>query len=143
MTLNQKVLASRIAKLRQFIKAIDRLKKICSEKTFLSEEDTQRLVERYLQLALEAVLDISDQIISEQGYRKPEEYKDNILILAENKILPSNFAKEFSKAAGFRNILVHAYADIIPIKVFEHFQEDSDDIKVFLKYIVKYLGLNK
>ncbi|EKD57041.1 MAG: hypothetical protein ACD_58C00017G0007 [uncultured bacterium] len=141
MTLNQRALASRIARLRQFIKAIDRLKVIYDRKTFLSEEDTQRLIERYLQLALEAVLDISDQIIAQEGLRKPEEYKDNILILAEKNIIPKQFALDFSKSAGFRNILVHAYLEIDPKKVYQHFQEDSDDIKIFLKHIVKYFGL--
>lgn len=39
----------------------------------------RRIIERYLQLAIEAVLDISDQIINENALRKPEEYKDAIL----------------------------------------------------------------
>lgn len=139
MTINELSLNSRIAKLKEYAKIIAELRKKYSRKQFLSEDMIKRYIERYLQLALEAVIDVSDHIISQQGLRKPEEYRDSILILGEAKILPKKFAEKFAPAAGFRNILVHDYLRLNPEKVFIHFQEDSKDIDKFLKYIVKFL----
>lgn len=99
----------------------------------------RRAIERYLQLAIEASLDISDQIINEEGLRKPKEYRENILILGEQGILPKSFSARFSFAAGFRNILVHDYVRLDKEKVYEHFKKDAADIEKFAKFILLYL----
>lgn len=132
-------LSEKIARLKEFLHALKRLQKTVDHKKFFSEEMVRRTIERYLQLALEAAFDIANHIINEEGLRKPQEYRDSMDILAENKILPGSFAFRFSAAAGFRNILVHDYVKLNNEKVFVHFKKDSKDIETFLKYIVKYL----
>lgn len=131
--------AQKIAELQQFVKSLRVLQKKIDRKQFLTEDFARRAIERYLQLAIEAALDISDQIINEEGLRKPKEYRDNILILGENGILPKKFANQFSCAAGFRNILVHDYVRLDKDKVYEHFKKDAADIEKFIKYILVYL----
>lgn len=132
-------MAEKIAHLQKMVKSLRQLQKTVDKKKFFSEEMIRRVVERYLQLALEAVLDIADQVINEEKFKKPREYKDNILILGEEKILPKEFAFKFSGAAGFRNILVHDYVKLDNAKVYLHFKKDAGDIEKFLKYILKYL----
>ncbi|MCK4814640.1 DUF86 domain-containing protein, partial [bacterium] len=56
--------------------------------------------------------EIGEIIISKEGCRKPERYQDIIIILGENGIMPKEFSKKFSLAAGLRNILVHRYTEI-------------------------------
>lgn len=135
-------LSAKIAKLQELIKKIRILQGRVDLKQFLTDDVVRSAVERYLQLALEAVLDIADQVIGEQDFRKPEDYKDNILILAENKVIPQAFAKRFALAAGFRNILVHDYLKLDYEKVYQHFKEDTRDLEQFLKYIARYLKEN-
>lgn len=137
MILRRISIFTKLSKLEELIKAIKKLQKLVDRKKFLTDDIVRKAIERYLQLAIEAVLDISDQVINEKGYRKPEDYKDGILILAENKILPKKFAENFSKAAGFRNILVHDYVDLDQEKIYQHFKEDSGDIEKFMKYVIK------
>lgn len=140
MTKRQKLtLAQKISQIQAFVKALKKLQKEVSRKKFFSEEMIRRLVERYLQLALEGVLDIAEQLIAEEGFTKPKEYRDAILILGECKVLPSSFAFHFAPAAGFRNILVHDYVKLDNAKVFEHFKKDSADIEKFLRYVAKFL----
>lgn len=140
MTERQKLtLVQKIAELQQFVKILRTLQKKINRKQFLSEDFVRRAVERYLQLAIEATLDISDQIINEEGLRKPKEYRDNILILGEQGILPKSFAVRFAHAAGFRNILVHDYVRLNKEKVYEHFKKDAVDIEKFIKAVLIYL----
>lgn len=140
MTERQKLtLTERLDQLKQFIKALRTLQKTVNRKRFFSEEMVRRIIERYLQLALEAVLDIADQIINQEKFRKPKEYRDTILILGEEGILPKAFAYEFSGAAGFRNILVHDYVRLDNKKVYIHFKNDVRDIEKFIKYVLKYM----
>ncbi|HEY0090527.1 MAG TPA: DUF86 domain-containing protein, partial [Candidatus Lokiarchaeia archaeon] len=97
------------------------------------------LAERYLQLAIEYVLDIGNHIISRLEFKKPETYQDIFVILGKNSILPLEFAEKIAKMAGFRNILVHGYLDIDEVIVYNHLKEDLKDFEDYIKYIIQYL----
>ncbi|MBI2675315.1 MAG: DUF86 domain-containing protein [Candidatus Aenigmarchaeota archaeon] len=105
------------------------------------EEDmlARGAVERYLQLAIEMVIEISEILIAGKGFRKPEKYRDAILILGEEGILPKSFAEKFAPSAGFRNILVHHYSDVDVHKLHSFLKNDIKDFDSFARYIVKYL----
>jgi len=108
--------------------------------TDLNEDFTLRgAVERYLGLALQCSLDIGEMIISKEKLRTPETYREIIEILGENGILPKNFAQRFAFAAGFRNILIHMYADIDVEEVHQFLQENLGDFDEFAKSIAEHL----
>lgn len=69
-------------------------------------------VERYIEVALECMIDIGEMIISKEKLKRPDTYKDVFLLLGEHGILPDDFAKDLAPAAGFRNVPVHMYAKI-------------------------------
>ena len=76
--------------------------------------------------------------------RKPKDAKEVILILGENKITSSRFAKKFASVAGFRNILVHEYLEINFKKVHKHLKEDLQDFDFYAKCIAKFIkNLNR
>lgn len=142
MMLRYVSLSQKISQLEEICRSIQKLQREITRKKFLTDDIIQKAIERYLQIALEAVIDISDHVINDVGLRKPVDYKDAILILGEGEILSKTFAQKFSHAAGFRNILVHDYVDIDPKKVFDHFKNDSKDIKVFIRSVVRYIESN-
>jgi len=96
-------------------------------------------VERYLQLALECTLDIGEMIISIKGFTKPERYREVIEILGEEGILPKEFAERFAPSMGFRNILVHKYAEVDLDELYRHLQDDLEDFNTFAKCVAKYV----
>lgn len=140
MILRRVSLTTKLAKLKELTRALKQLQGKIDKKKFLSDDIVQKAVERYLQLAIEAVLDISDHIITDYNLKKPEDYRETILILGENKILPLKFAQKFSHAAGFRNILVHDYVALDLNKVYGHLKKDLKDFDSFLRYVAKYLN---
>jgi uncharacterized protein YutE (UPF0331/DUF86 family) len=95
--------------------------------------------ERYLQVAIECVIDIGNEIISSLQLKRPERYRDIPYILSEAKIIPKTFAEKIASMIGFRNLLVHDYASINLNLVYEFLQTKLPDFESFIKHIAKWL----
>ncbi len=129
---------SKISDLKGYVDLLKSYRK--RKKEDIKEDPTLRgAVERYLQLSIEIVLEIGEMIISKEGLRKPETYKQVIEILGERGVLPKPFAKRFSLAAGFRNILIHRYGDIDADEVCYHLKKDLEDFETFSKHIARFI----
>ncbi|KKH49581.1 DUF86 domain-containing protein [Methanosarcina sp. 1.H.A.2.2] len=96
-------------------------------------------VERYMEVSLACMIDICEMIVSSEKLRRPDTYREVILVLGQHEILPEEFARKLAPAAGFRNVLVHMYADIDLEKLYSHLQNDIDNLELFAEYIAKYL----
>ncbi|RLG57526.1 MAG: DUF86 domain-containing protein [Candidatus Hydrothermarchaeota archaeon] len=130
-----------LSKIDMLKKYVDLLKnyKYASVKDLEKDPTLRGAVERYLQVAIECCLDIGEMIISVKGFKKPESYREVIEILGKEGVLPKEFANKFAPAASFRNILVHAYAEVDVEKLYEFLQENVEDFEIFAKYIAEYL----
>ncbi|MDP3106081.1 MAG: DUF86 domain-containing protein [Candidatus Methanoperedens sp.] len=129
---------NKLERLQKYVKILDSYKKYGI--LDINEDFTLRgAIERYLEVSLECVLDIGEMVISKEGFRKPETYKEVIEILGEVGILPEDFAERFAEAAKFRNILVHMYAEVDVEMVYEILQNNLGDFDEFAKYIAGYL----
>ena len=96
-------------------------------------------VERYIEVALECMIDIGEMIISKEKLKRPDTYRDVFLLLGEHGILPDDFAKDLAPAAGFRNVLVHMYAKIDIDRLYYYLENNIEDIERFGEYIARYL----
>lgn len=128
-------------KLENMKKYVDFLKskRNITKKQLSTDYGLESAIERNFQTALECVIEIGEIIISKEGFRRPEKYRDIILILGENGILPERFAKKFEKAIGFRNVLVHHYAEVDLNKLYEYLQKNLKDFDTFARHVVRYL----
>lgn len=129
------------AKLKNLEGYVNLLKELkgCSKEELRDDLKLRGAVERYMQISLECVIEICEMIISEKRFGQPEGYREAILILGEEGILPMGFAKKFAPAAGFRNILVHHYAEVDLNKLYKHLQKDLRDFDTFARHIARYL----
>lgn len=128
----------RIEALKQYVSVLESLKNITFEE--LEKDDVKRgAVERYLQLAIEACIDIAELIISDQRFAAPATYREAIIVLGKEKILDEEFARHFSEAAGFRNILIHDYVKIDYNRLQNYLQNNLSDFHTFIKNILKFL----
>ena len=91
-----------------------------------------------LQIAIQHVIDISNHIFAGQNLASPADFKETLLELGRNKVIPISFAEKISGMAGLRNIIVHRYLGVDPEKVFNLIQNDLDDFKAFSNYIYDY-----
>lgn len=129
---------SRIENLKSYVKILEDLKNITLEE--LEKEPIKKgALERYLQLSIESCVDIAEMIISDQRLSTPQTATEAIEVLGKESILESDFAKEFSKAVGFRNILIHDYVRIDYQLVLENLKENLSDFHRFIKEILQFL----
>ena len=74
-------------------------------------------VERVLQEAIEAALDINAHVIAERGLDVPDDYFGGFIKLGEIGILSTELAAALAPSARLRNRLVHEYDAIDDAKV--------------------------
>ena len=137
-TIYNKIIA-KLERLDEYLKYLTELKKI-SKKHFIADFHYYGLAERYLQLAIEVILDTCKLVIISENLKKPEDNADMFVILKENKIISTKIATSFMGVSGFRNILVHDYEKIDREIVFHKIQKNLIDFKLFKKAVLKFLS---
>ncbi len=93
-----------------------------------------------LQEAIEACLDIGSHIIAEKGFRRAEDYKDIYKVLEEEGIIDSVLSAKLQEMAQFRNLLVHRYGKVDTRRIFIIMSEDINDVKEFVKTVLRYIN---
>ena len=142
MPISRNIIELKISKIREMIKRIRDLD-FSDEQTYDETILQDALVFRLVQ-AVEASIDIATHIISNLEVTRPESYKDLFLILASQKILTNQTAKEMAQAAGFRNLAVHEYDE----QKFDHDQvqrdylSDLETLNRFCAEIIEFLKKN-
>lgn len=110
-----------------------------SKKEIEADMTLRGAVERYMQLAIEIVIEIGEIIIANEGFKKPETYREVVEILGREGVLRKGFAKKLAPAAGFRNILIHRYGEVKIDELYSHLQKDIRDFDMFARQISEYL----
>lgn len=91
----------------------------------------QRIVERTLQMAIEACADVANHLIADRRLRVPTTYAEAFEILGEAGILDASLKDTTVRMARFRNIVVHDYTRIDPAVVVRILREDLADLSRF------------
>ena len=123
------VVRKRLRLLEGYLKKLGRIRATTDLGAFLSDTDRQDIVERNLQLAIEAVLDIGQHIIASSGWNAAEEYADVFVILEEHGVISKELLDRIQGMAGFRNVLVHEYAELDHAQVFDILQNQLGDLE--------------
>lgn len=93
----------------------------------------------YLQLCAQIVMDVSAHLHAELDLERASDYKEIILTLGKHRVLPPEFAEKLSGITGFRNVLVHEYLTVDPLRVQDALQKGIADLQAFMVYIVDFL----
>lgn len=107
--------------------------------TYLNNKLIRRTVERTLQIAIEACIDIGQRLIAEEGFRTPENNRDVFTILNEEEIVPNDLLPTLLNMCGFRNLIVHDYARIDDAAVFGVLKHRLGDFDRFAQAVVEFL----
>jgi uncharacterized protein YutE (UPF0331/DUF86 family) len=98
-----------------------------------------RALERIIQLIVDEMVDVNNHLIRYARLRVPEDFQSAFLILAENKILPEEFAGRVAPVVGLRNRLVHRYEKVDVEILLDTIRKSKGDFKEYVKYILEYL----
>lgn len=121
---------------------LDELKQIAPAKLEFKEYqkiEKKRSCERLLQLSIEAVIDICKLFVSGMRLGLPAEENDLFDKMQKKKLLSKEMAVTLKEMKGFRNILVHEYADIDDELVFRALKAKLNDFNKFKKEVASVL----
>lgn len=79
----------------------------------------RRFVEHTLQVALQAVLDVASHIVSDERLGEPDTNRELFTLLEGAGWIEPELSESLQRMAGFRNVLVHGYADM-DLGILEH-----------------------
>lgn len=114
-----------------------------SFESYLKDLTTRDAVERNIEVAIQACIDIARIIIKRDGLREPEDNKGLFVVLAENGIISEDSLKFLIPMAGTRNVLVHGYDKIDDAIIFGVLKKHLSDFYSFLKEIEERYLKNK
>jgi uncharacterized protein YutE (UPF0331/DUF86 family) len=100
----------------------------------------RRAVERSLQVAIEACLDIGRRVISQERLPYPAGNREVFTVLAEAGIVPRDLLADLHAMAGFRNLLVHDYVRVDDGRVFAILHDELATFDRFARAVGEYLG---
>lgn len=105
---------------------------------YLADVALQAQVERHLQLALQAAIDVALHLAADTPGRALEGYGDAFVVLGESGVLPVALAGRMRVAAGLRNVLVHGYVDVEPALVWASL-DGLDDLRDLARAVERSL----
>ena len=136
--LSPEVIRRRLQKVDEYLTILDGLRRYeLSE--FLANPERYGSAERFLQLAIEALLDVGSHVIAELELGTIETYGDIPRILAENGYVDPELAERWTRMIGFRNILVHEYLDVDRGIVYEVLQHQLGDLRALKQALSQFL----
>jgi uncharacterized protein YutE (UPF0331/DUF86 family) len=127
----------------EVLSALQRLEDLrkLSEEEFAADPHKVASAKYNLIVAIEGAVDLSNHIISKNGFRTPEDYADTFRVMEEKGVFDAEFTNSLIQMARFRNRLGHIYWDIDDVEIYRIIQTRLQDIKQFLKKFGNFIGL--
>lgn len=124
-------IGARIDRLERLIEQLEEVR-ASGEGAYLADDRVRAMTERWLQLAIQACIDVGAQLVSELSADAPADYAGVFRALAEAGHLDAGLADRLARAARMRNLLVHMYLDLDHRRVFAALSE-LDDLRAFAR----------
>jgi uncharacterized protein YutE (UPF0331/DUF86 family) len=105
-----------LVRLRLITKYYNTLEEFCSASLddFLTDFRQQLVVERLLQLMIQAAIDINEHILSKLSPGNSATNFEAFIELIKYQVITPELAQQLAPSSGLRNRLVHEYDDIDP-----------------------------
>jgi uncharacterized protein YutE (UPF0331/DUF86 family) len=104
-----------------------------------NDRDKRNMILHAMLVSIQSAIDISSYLISENGLKRPETYRETFDLLGHSGIISEEIAAELSDLAGFRNALVHVYWDLNLDEIYSILQNDLKTLRAFRDRIKELL----
>lgn len=98
---------------------------------FTTDYRVYGLAERYLQLAIEACLQICGILVASLGLRRPEGYYELLSIVGSQQIIPNTLSYRLEILTNLRDALVRDPSTLNRDLLYDHIQQRLDDLEAF------------
>lgn len=98
-----------------------------ADRTALVEDPVRLGHLKYLFItAIEGCIDAAQHVCASEGFGPPDDNASAVRLLAAHGVLEDAIAREVAAAVGFRNLLVHRYAEIDDTRVVANLDRLAD-----------------
>lgn len=111
-----------------------------SEAEFVVDPRMVAAGESFLWRALEALFDLARHVLAKGFAVAAAEYAAVARGLVEHGVVAPNLAEQLVLMAGYRNRLVHFYAEVTPDELYEILKLHLDDVEETLAAIQAWVG---
>lgn len=132
------VIRKRLQKLQEYLAILDRIKGY-DKAIFLADPERYGSAERFLQLAIETVLDMGMHVIAEAALGIVEQSRDIPRLFREHGYIDTDQESRWIRMIGFRNILVHDYLELDRNIVYQVLQQELNDLRQLAKVFARFL----
>ncbi len=132
------IIRKRLNKLDEYLAVIKKLQRYSFEE-FIADPERYGSAERFLHLAIEALIDMGNHVIADSELGVVNWYSDIPKILAEKEFISSELKEKWISMIGFRNTLVHEYIDIDREIVYDVLQNNIQDLEDLKRAFAQFL----
>ena len=104
---------------------------------FIEHPVARDVVEYNLFIAINAMIDIVNHIVSDEGLGEIDALADGFRILEKQRYWTTEQTITYVKMVAFRNMIFHQYADISGKVVYDVLQTRLEDIRTFKREILE------
>ncbi len=132
------VVLVRLRLIVKYCNTLEEFRSISLDK-YLSDFRQQLIVERLLQLMVEAATDINKYLLVRLHQISPATSFDSFSEAGQQGIITQDLAATLARSVGMRNILVHQYKDIDSRIVFSAIPKALEQYQLYIQQISAYL----
>ena len=124
------LLRRKLAELSEYVTQVSEYRDLTVER-YRADWKTQRIVERTLQMAIEACLDVASHVLTDRGLRAPSTYAETFEVLVQAELMSPDLGRVMIEMTGFRNVVVHEYTRVDAEVVIRILRERLEDFRRF------------
>jgi uncharacterized protein YutE (UPF0331/DUF86 family) len=134
----KEIIRKRLNKLDEYLGVLKKLQRY-SFKEFTVDPERYGSAERYLHLAIEAVIDMGNHVIADLELGVVNWYSDIPKLMADKEYISSELEEKWTRMIGFHNTLVHEYIDIDRKIVYDILQNNIRDLEELKRAFAQFL----
>ena len=117
-----------------------RTKQAVSRESFLSDVTERRAVERMFENVIQACIDLSKHIATEDFGHQGDAAREAVDVLGEHGVIDDETHSTLTDAVGFRNVLAHQYGEVDPEQVYDYLQNDIELYEEFSTQVATWFA---
>ncbi len=129
-----------LAEFRAALADWERYQRLVDRGRLEQDRDARNMVLHAMLMAIQAAIDIGEQIIAERRFERPGSYRETFEILGAQGILEPDLAGRLANLAAFRNVLVHIYWKLDLERVEAHLRGGREPLDRFCAVVKGLLG---
>jgi uncharacterized protein YutE (UPF0331/DUF86 family) len=137
MSVHKPTIVSLLDELQDYLGRIDRMEFTLEE--LQDDPDIQDLITHRLHTAVETCIDIAQHLSAGLSLPAKDAASDVFSLLTKEQVITKSTANQLSQAVGFRNLVVHQYADLDFHLLFAEYKQDVVSLYKFAQEIITYL----